>query len=337
MVPLVPAHPSGRPVRAFGALNVCDGVAFTYVDVGADGGAYWRCARCLKLVQVRRNLAVSRKQAVAFRAHLDSCLEEGRHQACSVPLVPTDGHARSVFVVRDVGTPSECLAALKNVSVLKKWTGVVLGDHTDAPDTREQGTVTLGSSERGGLRGLASRVLDLLNGAHSGWFVRSDTLFVLRHGSLMQRRHLDHMKDSSGVHHSDSLTAFVCLAEERPLGVLTSSGVETLVMRMGDVLVLGAGVYHCGLSQTGSNECLFFYLDRYGSGSLSDSKESVGVFWEQLSLPSRRKYVVSVDYCDRAGFAASFRIRYHLAVVAPEAAQTRGAKKRAISELEGGD
>ena len=275
------------------SVKIVHEVCFELIEgLAADGGVdyeSWRCGRCHHPVLVSWRNHVRR-----FKDHLKEagCVEEARAEQSSVRLAVSAADSPAAYFARGVVPIDLCAKSLD-------FTGLKFSQITlSAGDTREQSLFPMRSPRAG------SRVIRLvvqhMNRAFPGstWVVRSSTGFYLRKGSTLQVVHCDSMEET-GTHRGgcDSVTLFVCLSPQgRSLGIMGPGGLEVVHLRQGDVAVLSAGCYHCGMANPGDCEVLFCYLDRHYCGSLGRARGEVGGIWDDLTAEAQAGYCATLRF-----------------------------------------
>jgi hypothetical protein len=142
---------------------------------------------------------------------------------------------------------------------------------------------------------MVADVVDSLSRAYPGFVVRGSVGFVLQDGSVVQPGHCDYMRNMGGVYQEDSMTVFVGLsAGGRSFGVEGDGGLELVHLGPGDVSVLSAGAFHCGVEQEEARPTLFFYLDRRSDFRFSDAIGNVGDLWADVQ--DKGGYSVGVSF-----------------------------------------
>jgi hypothetical protein len=281
----------------------------------------WQCGYC------RGSVAIScRNQGRSFRKHLSvkECFEEGRGIKLGARLVELPGQSPAVYVVRGAVDGDLCQRALGHGGL--QYDRVTVSDDAGG-DLREQALFSSSVVSPGS--GIMHEAVHELNRAfpRGSYVVRSGTGYFMRYGSRIQRGHLDAMRLPDGRWGGDSVTVFVCLSVQgRSFGVMGAGGLEEVHLRLGDMAVLSAGCYHCGLVQEGANDVLFFYLDRHFECTLGAARGTVGGLWDDLSASQQQGYSVSVKFVGGfRGLVVALRGAYRLEDPSGEA---RKRKKR---------
>ena len=161
-----------------------------------------------------------------------------------------------------------------------------------------------------------------------GWVVRGDWLYIPRNGSSAQAIHCDYLRNRSGVQCEDSLTVFLCLSDDgRDFAYMSPTGPVTVHLCQGDLAVLSAGCFHCGLPNASSCEVLFWYVDRHHDAArFSDSQGEVGALWSALSAEEKSAYCVQL--CHVGGIArlgASLAQHYRIPLERASRRSSRGS------------
>jgi hypothetical protein len=278
----------------------------------------WQCGNCRDPVTISR-----RNQGRVFRRHLEvkGCREEGRVLKIGTRLVELPGQSPAAYVVRGAVDGDLCQLAVHQGGL--RYVRVTVSEGGGG-DLREQALFSSSGNTPG--CGIMHQVLHRLNLAFPGstYVVRSGMGYFMRFGSEIQDVHLDAMRLPDGRWGGDSVTVFVCLcAEGRSFGVMGAGGLEEVHLRLGDVAVLSAGCYHCGLVQKGARDVLFFYLDRHYDCTLGEARGTVGGLWADLSASEQQRYSMNIKFVGGfRGLLVALRGAYRLE------APAGGARKR---------
>ena len=206
-----------------------------------------------------------------------------------------------VFVARGCVDTEMCAAAVGEVKQFadQSWTLIdPREDGTGMCDNRRQRVVSYSRAKRGtiAIRDAGKLVVEELNEALYGGYLRSEELLVLQLGNRCQRGHQDYMRDENGTWQSDSATWFLGLAERRDLFL---PGFGNVTLMQGDVAVLFANTWHAGVAeQAGAHgsEVLFGYFDRATNFSAAEAKSEVGPL---LGDAPPDEYEVNIFACNK--------------------------------------
>jgi hypothetical protein len=294
-----------------GSVIMSGDVPFTLTGfvVGKDGvrRSRWDCGLCHK----NPPLVSSRNHTRSFVDHrnLASCIESGRPSRPCVRLAVQPGHSPAVYVARGLYSAEYCDAVLAMPKLRFDRISITAGD------TREQALFSMNAESAG--VDLIEDFVKELNRAHPGssHVVRAAAGYVIRLGSVPQAMHFDVVcePDQDPADFMDSLTVFVGLSPQgRTFGVMGSAGVmESVHLAQGDIAILSAGCYHCGLVNPGPCEVLFFYLDRHYSGKGASAYGETGGLWDDLTLEEQAAYSTCIRPVGGfAGLVTAFRRAY---------------------------
>ena len=206
-----------------------------------------------------------------------------------------------VFVARGCVDTEMCAAAVGEVKQFADQSWTLIDPREDGAgmcDNRRQRVVSYSRAKRGtiAIRDAGKLVVEELNEALYGGYLRSEELLVLQLGNRCQRGHQDYMRDTNGKWQNDSATWFLCLAERRDLFL---PGFGNVTLTQGDVAVLFANTWHAGVAeQAGAHgsEVLFGYFDRATNFSNAAAKFEVGPL---LGDAPPDEYEVNIFACNK--------------------------------------